>query len=270
MSSEVYRLYSGELPILISLPHGGTYVPPELIARMTPEALTLPDTDWHVERLYDFARQRGCGLITATHSRYVIDLNRDPGGKALYPGADNTELVPLTTFARLPIWREGAAPDEAEIEARRVRYWAPYMEAITSEIAFMKQKFGVAVLFDGHSIASVLPRFFEGKLPDLNLGTVGGSSCEEYLAIRVFQALKGVEGLTAVHNGRFKGGYITRRFGRPQDGVHALQLEIAQSTYMDEEPPYAWNARSAEKLRPALDAALAAIFSWAKGRIKPQ
>jgi N-formylglutamate deformylase len=235
---------------------------------MTPEALTLPDTDWHVERLYDFARRSGCGLIVATHSRYVVDLNRDPTGKPLYPGADNTELVPTRTFAGEPIWREGAAPDEAEIEARRVKYWAPYLDAVASEVAFMKQKFGLAVVWDGHSIASRVPRFFEGKLPDLNLGTVGGISCEEFLAIRVFQALKSAEGFTAVHNGRFKGGYITRRFGRPADSVHALQLELAQSTYMDEGPPFAWNARAAEKLRPVLDAALAAVLGWARGRIK--
>jgi len=268
--TELFRLYSGELPLLISIPHAGTYVPPELIARMTPEALTLPDTDWHVERLYDFARQRGCGLIVATHSRYVVDLNRDPTGKALYPGSDNTELVPLTTFDRRPIWRDGAAPDADEVEARRIKYWAPYMDALTAEVAFMKQKFGVAVLWEGHSIASELPRFFPGKLPDLNLGTVGGSSCEEYLAIRVFQALKSAEGFTSVHNGRFKGGYITRRFGRPQDNIHALQLELAQSTYMGEAPPFAWNARNADKLRPVLDAALAAALNWTKSRTKPQ
>ena len=268
MSSDVYTLLSGELPLLISVPHAGTWVPPELIERMTPDALTLPDTDWHVDRLYEFARQRGCGLIVATHSRYVVDLNRDPEGKALYPGADNTELCPLTTFAKRPIWREGAAPDEAEIEARRLRWWAPYMEAVAAELAFMRQKFGVAVLWDAHSIASRVPRFFEGRLPNFNLGTVGGIACEEYLATRVFAALKGVEGFSAVLNGRFKGGYITRRFGRPDKGVHALQLEMAQAAYMAEEPPWAWNGRRADAVRPALDAALAAILAWAKGRMK--
>src|SRR5690606_941427 len=153
--TEVFRFAPGSTPVLISIPHAGTQIPAELAARMTGEALALPDTDWHVERLYDFATSLGAGLIVATHSRYVVDLNRDPSGKPLYAGADNTELVPLSTFAREAVYRPGLAPDDAEVAQRVARYWKPYHDRIAAELAALKARFGVAVLWDAHSIPSV-------------------------------------------------------------------------------------------------------------------
>jgi N-formylglutamate amidohydrolase len=262
--TEVFHFTPGTTPVLISIPHAGTYIPAEMGARMTGEALDLPDTDWHVERLYDFATALGAGVILATHSRYVVDLNRDPAGKPLYSGADNTELVPLSTFARDAIYRPGLGPDEGEVAQRVARYWRPYHEKVTSELDALKQRFGVAVLWDAHSIPSLVPRFFSGRLPDLNLGSARGTSAAPDLVAAVMRTFESTNAFTSIVDGRFTGGYITRSFGRPQAGMHALQLELAQVAYMDEAPPYRFDAERAAPLKQLLERTMAAVAAWAQ------
>ncbi len=260
---EVFRFHRGSTPLLVSVPHCGTHVPSEVGERLTPEARLLADTDWHVERLYDFAAGLGAGLLTATHSRYVIDLNRPPDGAALYPGADNTELCPTTTFARQAIYRDGALPDPAEIELRVETRWRPYHETLAAELGRLRAEHGIALLFDAHSIRSRVPRFFDGRLPDFNLGTVGGASADAGLAARLLGICEGAAGFSSVLNGRFTGGYITRRYGNPAEGVHAVQLEQSQITYMDEDPPFGYRADLAAAVRPVLKALLAEMLAWA-------
>jgi N-formylglutamate deformylase len=242
----LYDLHRGDSALVVDVPHAGTHVPQAIADAMDAgDATALPDTDWHVEKLYAGVARHGAGLLVATHSRYVVDLNRDPAGKPLYPGADNTEVVPARSFANHALW-SGAGPSQGEIAERIRRYWQPYHDALAAEVARLKQRFGVVVLWDGHSIASEVPRFFEGKLPDLNLGTAKGTSCSDDLAARAW-SLVGGSTFTAVRDGRFTGGYITRHYGSPSDNVNALQLEVAQSAYMDEATPQAWNeARGAE------------------------
>jgi N-formylglutamate deformylase len=264
----IFQLTQATTPLLISVPHCGTFIPPELAARMTPEALAVPDTDWHVEKLYGFAPALGAGLITATHSRYVVDLNRDPSGKPLYPGADNSELAPLKTFASEPIYRPGQEPDQAEIDRRRDLYWRPYHDAIAQELARLHARFGLAILWDGHSILSEVPRFFDGRLPDFNLGTAKGMTAATDLTLRIVDILAEAKGFTSVLNGRFTGGYITRNYGRPDDGIHALQLEMAEAAYMVEGPPFAWDPERAAPLAAVLRRVVEALIAWAVARTR--
>jgi N-formylglutamate amidohydrolase len=259
---KLHDIVRGDAPLVIDVPHAGTYVPPALSAGLTAAARPLPDTDWHVDRLYAFARASGATLVVATHSRYVVDLNRDPSGASLYPGADVTELCPTRTFASEPIWEEGAAPNEAAIAARRADYFDPYHAALAAEIERVRARHGHAVLLDGHSIRSEVPRFFAGRLPDLNLGTANGASCATALQKVVAGLLAGARGFTHVVNGRFKGGYVTRHYGKPAAGVHALQLEIAQACYMDEAPPYPWDAGRAAPLGAVLEQLVEALAAW--------
>lgn len=260
-----FDLTRGTAPLLVSFPHVGTGIPDDIAARLTPAALALPDTDWHLPRLYEFARELGASTLAAHYSRYVIDLNRPPEDTNLYPGHDTTGLVPVDTFRKEPLYR-GALPDAAEIALRRERYWRPYHSALDAELGRIKSAHGVAVLWDAHSIASVLPRFFEGKLPDLNLGTAKGASCADDLQSAVEAVLRAQRGYSWVANGRFTGGYITRRYGRPQDGVHALQLEMCQGTYMDESPPFEFRDDLAAGVRPILHKLLEAVLNWAAAR----
>ncbi len=235
-----YILSPGTAPLLVSLPHDGTALPAHLQARLSAVARRVPDTDWHVARLYEFARSLGASVLVPHWSRYVADLNRDPAGHALYPGRSETGLVPTTTFAGEPIYAAGAVPDAAEIVARRERYWAPYHAALAAELARLRARHPRVVLWDGHSIRSRVPRFFAGRLPDLNLGTAGGASCSPELQARLTATLEtradGAAGhYSHVVNGRFKGGYITRHYGQPTTGIEAVQLEMVQCIYMDED-----------------------------------
>jgi N-formylglutamate deformylase len=259
---DIYRFIPGTAPLLVSMPHLGTYVPPPIAARMTNSALTVPDTDFNLDLLYNFLRDIGAASIQATHSRYVIDLNRAPDGQTLYPGASNTELCPTTQFDNGPVYRPGQAPGDDDVQMRRRAYWQPYHERLAAELAAIRAKHGYALLFDAHSIKSVVPRFFQGRLPDLNLGTGGGSSAASGLAARLIEAAGEAEGYSSVLNGRFKGGYITRQYGRPAEHIHAVQLELAECTYMNEEPPFDFREDLAAKLRPHLRALLAAMLEW--------
>ncbi|MEB2312705.1 MAG: N-formylglutamate deformylase [Sorangiineae bacterium] len=256
----------GTIPLLVSFPHDGTAIPAALARRMTPAALARPDTDWHVARLYEFVTGLGASTLRPELSRYVVDLNRDPTGLALYPGADNTGIVPLDTFAREPIYLPGAAPDEAECVERVARHFAPYHAKLAGELERLLGAFGVAVLLDAHSIPSVVPRFFEGTLPDLNLGSARGASAAPELAARAFCVLEAAEGYRAVRDGRFTGGYITRHYGAPERGVHALQLELAQKNYMVEAPPFSWVDERASALRLVLRAFVEELAAFARER----
>lgn len=254
------RLIQGSTPLLISAPHMGTFVPPDIKRRLTPPAGKLPDTDWHVDRLYDFARDMGAGLLTATHSRYVIDLNRPQEDTALYPGQVKTGLVPLETFDGAPIYLEGEEPDNVEKLNRISAYWLPYHETLEMELARLKKEFGFAVLYDAHSIKSSVPRLFNGILPDLNIGTVNGKSCAPELAAAALEAASG-SGYSAVLNGRFIGGHITRHYGRPDENIHAVQMELSQKNYMDEET-LSFLPERAEKLQVVLNRVLAALLDY--------
>ncbi len=259
---EPFRYTPGSTPLLVSIPHVGTHVPDALARRMSEAARALPDTDWHLDRLYDFAPGLGAGVLLATHSRYVVDLNRPPDGSPLYPGAENTGVCPTALFDGAPVYREGEAPEPAEVEARIDRYWRPYHDKLAAELARLKRAFGVAALFEAHSIRSAVPRLFEGRLPDLNLGTGGGRCADAGLARHLLAVCEEAPGYTRVLDGRFTGGHITRHYGRPGEGVHAVQLELAQITYMDEDPPFAFDKGRAGALRPTLRRLLETFRDW--------
>ncbi|MDG1751851.1 MAG: N-formylglutamate deformylase [Thalassotalea sp.] len=227
-----YQLIKGRVPLLISMPHNGQEIPADIVNKMSKEAQAVPDTDWYKDKLYDFAIELGAYILVPKYNRYVIDLNRDPNGIDLYPGANSTELCPTTAFDLSPLYLNGYTPDEQEINRRIELYWQPYHQTIKSTLAEMKQQFGCAVLLEAHSILSHVPRFFAGQLPDFNFGNADGKSCSENM-------LKQVTSLdfspyTMVSNGRFKGGFITREYGQPDENIHALQLELSQITYMNE------------------------------------
>ena len=261
---DLFRLRGGDTPLLLSIPHAGLEIPDTLRDTMTRKALDLPDTDWHVGRLYDFAPALGATVIATNFSRYVIDLNRDPGGEALYPDADNTGLCPTETFDRAAIHRPGRAPDDAEIARRLNQYYRPYHAGLMLELARIKSKFGYALLYDAHSIRSRVPRFFDGELPSLNIGTGGGVTANPGLAQRIVEICAAEKGYSSVLDGRFRGGYITRQYGAPGHHVHAVQMELAQNTYMDESPPYEFIEEKADRLRPLLRRVLEEMLAWGR------
>jgi len=257
---DTYHLHRGTAPLLVSLPHDGTALPDGLAGRLTDSARRLPDTDWHVSRLYGFARELGASILVPRHSRYVVDLNRPPDDASLYPGQNTTGLCPVVQFSGEPVYRDGAAPDAAEVTARVDAYWRPYHDALAAELARIRDAHGRAVLWEGHSIRGTLPFLFEGALPDLNLGTAGGASCSPALRQRLAAVLAGQDGYSHVVDGRFKGGYITRHYGAPEAGVDAVQLELAQRTYMDEDS-FDYLPERAARLQPLLRALLQAVLA---------
>lgn len=233
MSGATYSWQPGDSPLLISIPHDGRDIPGDIAARMTEAGRAIPDTDWHVRRLYAFAGETGASVLAANHSRYVIDLNRSPADETLYPGRVSTGLCPRHTFAGEAIYADGAELDGAEVRRRVETYWRPYHDRLGSELARIKAEHGFALLWDAHSIRGEVPRLFEGRLPELNFGTNGGKSCPEEILRPVLEAAAQLP-YSSVANQRFKGGYITRHYGRPLDAVYGVQLEIAQRCYMDE------------------------------------
>jgi N-formylglutamate deformylase len=259
-----FRFRQGTQPLLISMPHVGTHVPPALAARFTPEAQQLHDTDWHLERLYGFAGALGASVLVAIHSRYVVDLNRPPDGASLYPGQSVTGLCPVDTFADTPIYADGIGPDSAEINARRETVWAPYHQQLRTELDRLRAVHGTAVLWDAHSIRSIVPRFFEGKLPDLNLGTANGASCDGALADELLSIARSATGYTGVLNGRFQGGHITRHYGQPEQKIHAVQLEMTQCSYMQEAMPFNYLPSLAAGIQPTLKNMLHATLAFAQ------
>ncbi|MEX3981233.1 N-formylglutamate deformylase [Paraburkholderia sp. EG287A] len=262
MNTAVYEFHEGTLPLLVSIPHLGTGIPDGSRVQLTEIAGEVADTDWHLDTLYDFARRAGASMLGARISRYVIDLNRPSTGASLYPGQTTTGLCPTETFRGEPLYRNGAGPSAADKAQRLDRYWRPYHEKLQAELERLRAIHGRVLLWEAHSIASVLPRLFEGKLPDLNLGTNSGLSCDPRIMEAVTARLAG-QPFTWVHNGRFKGGFITREYGRPEHGVHAIQLEMCQSTYMNEAAPFEYRPDLAAKVKPVVqgmvDAALGAL-----------
>ena len=231
---DVVKVVQATGPLLVSFPHSGTEVPELIRQRFTGAAQRLADTDWYVPELYEFLARLPVSTVTANYSRYVVDVNRPAEGAALYPGQRETELCPTSTFADQPIYRDGELPDEDEVALRREIYWQPYHQTISAELERIKAIHGYALLWDAHSIAAQVPRFFDGVLPTLNLGTADGQSCDPPLAEDLHSVMQ-KSGFTSVHNGRFKGGFITRHYGDPRASIHAVQMEIAQSAYLSDQ-----------------------------------
>jgi N-formylglutamate deformylase len=256
-----FFLHHGNVPLLLSLPHDGSLIPDDIAARMTPEARRAPDTDWHVARLYAFASELGASMLVPRLSRYVVDLNRSPDDQSLYPGQNTTGLCPTHRFDGGPVYLDGGAPSADEVAERVQRHWRPYHQALAAEMARLKASHGRVVLWEGHTIrGSGLPFLFEGRLPDLNLGTADGASCTGALRVRLQEVLEAQDGYDFVVDGRFKGGHITRHYADPANGIDAVQLETSQRTYMDEhsfEYDETRGARLQPLLRRLLETALA-------------
>ncbi len=257
-----YQYIQGEQPLLISMPHNASLIPDQLSLRMTTDAATSRDTDWFVDELYDFAVSLGVHIIKPIYSRYYIDLNRDPSGEDLYPGSNSTELCPTSAFDGTPLYKKGQLPESLEIAQRIEESWQPYHRCIEDTLAQINQQYGYAILLDAHSICSTVPRFFEGVLPDFNFGTNSGLSCSASL-IAAIETLD-YKPWTQVTNGRFKGGYITRHYGEPEKNIHALQLELSQRTYMDEDS-LSWNENKANQIKVPLEKMVKCLLSWKCG-----
>jgi N-formylglutamate deformylase len=249
MMNSTFNLHQGSVPLLISMPHNGEEIPSDVALHMTDNALKVEDTDWYKDRLYDFAESLGAYIIKPTYNRYVIDLNRDPNGVDLYPGANSTELCPTTAFDLSPLYLDGSEPSAQEIKRRIKHYWQPYHQALALTLKEIKERFGKAVLLEAHSIRSTVPRFFEGQLPDFNFGNSEGKSCSSELIQQI--STLNYAPYSTVTNGRFKGGYITRHYGNPAENVHALQLELSQRTYMNEQT-LDYDVDLAEQVKPKL------------------
>lgn len=254
-----YEFHQGTLPLLISIPHAGTALTPEVEQGLSTAAQGLCDTDWHIPQLYDFARELGASILIGNYSRFVIDLNRPPDNQPLYTTA-TTGLYPETLFDGTPTFKPGMTPTDAQRAGYLANIWQPYHQQLQQELARIKAQYGYALLFDAHSIASVIPRLFAGQLPDLNLGTNDGASCTPAMHAQLEAVCAAQQQFSWVVNGRFKGGYITRAYGNPAQGVQALQLELAQCNYMEEQPPFAWRGDRAEQLQPLLKKIIEALM----------
>jgi formiminoglutamase len=260
----VFEVRQGSSPVILGFPHTGTDVPASIRERLNDNGRILADTDWHIHDLYQ-GLLPDATTVRATFHRYVIDANRDPAGVSLYPGQNTTGLVPETDFDGLPIWKEGKGPTEADIAERLREFHAPYHAALAAEIARVKAIHGVAVLYDCHSIRSHIPFLFEGRLPDFNIGTDMGKTCATEIERAAAEIAAGADGYSHILNGRFKGAWTTRHYGRPEQGVHAIQMELAQSTHLaTEAPPFALDRAKADRLRRPLKAILERIETVAK------
>jgi len=253
------EVYQGSSPLVLGLPHTGTEVPEDIRANLNARGRGLADTDWHIHDLYAGLAEGVTTVRTPIH-RYAIDVNRDPSGVSLYPGQNTTTLVPLTDFDGNPIWEH--EPDAAEITRRRDTYHAPYHAALTAEMERVKAVHGFAILYDCHSIRGDIPFLFDGRLPDFNVGTNLGTTCARDLEVMVCNHCQQAEGYTSVLNGRFKGGWTTRHYGRPNEGWHAIQMELAQATYCDETPPWRYDPARADRMRAHLSRILTDLTQW--------
>ena len=260
----MFRYRAGGSPLVVSMPHVGTELPADLRERYNALGQTVCDTDWHIDLLYDFLPAMDASVIAARWSRWVIDLNRDPEGAALYPGSFETGLCPTQSFAKEAIYAEGHVPDDAEVARRLDAYWRPYHAQLRAALDAAVARHGFALLLDAHSITSTCPELFDGRLPDVNFGTNSGAACSPAV-IEAASAAMAHHPFTQVVNGRFKGGWITRHYGRPAQGVQALQIELAQDAYMDEANPRAFNPARAQPLRDALKDVLTAALDAARG-----
>ncbi|MCQ3000827.1 N-formylglutamate deformylase [Pseudomonas syringae] len=259
----VLKFSRGRVPLLISMPHAGLRLTPAVEAGLVDEALSLPDTDWHIPQLYDFATELGASTLAAEYSRFVIDLNRPSDDKPLYAGA-TTGLFPSILFDGVPLFKEGLAPSAEERMTYLERIWTPYHQTLEQELARLRDEFGYALLFDAHSIRGHIPHLFEGRLPDFNLGTFNGASCDQELARHLEATCAKAGDYSHVLNGRFKGGHITRHYGDPANNIHAVQLELVQATYMDEFVPFRYRPDLAEPTRVVLRQLVEGMIEWGK------
>lgn len=244
------EITQGDSPIVLGLPHTGTYVPDDVLANLNDRGRGLDDTDWHIHTLYD-GLLPGLSTVRATFHRYVVDANRDPSGVSLYPGQNTTTLVPLTDFDGNDIWT--TVPTEAQIAQRRDTFHAPYHAALQAELDRVRARHGIAILYDCHSIRSGIPFLFDGTLPDFNIGTNLGTTCAPEIEAATQALCASAPGYSSITNGRFKGGWTTRHYGRPAEGQHAIQMELAQSTYLTtESAPWPYDDTKAGRLRPHL------------------
>jgi N-formylglutamate deformylase len=255
-----FDFHQGSAPLLISMPHPGVLLPDEISALLTPLARTVPDTDWHIPLLYDFARAMGASILAARYSRFAIDLNRPEDDTPLYQTA-TTGLFPDTLFDGTSVYLPGAVRGEDVKAACKEQIWRPYHQRLQDELARIKAQHGYAMLLDAHSIRGEIPRLFDGLLPDFNIGTNDGRSSASSLTGAVAKALD-APGYRQVVNGRFKGGHITRHYGQPASGAHAIQLELAQRTYMNEAPPFDYREDVARKVQPVLLRMVQAMIAW--------
>jgi formiminoglutamase len=260
----------GEGPVVLSFPHTGTDIPADIEARLVSPWIGRKDADWWIDRLYDFGADLGATLVRTRLSRTVIDCNRDPSGVSLYPGQATTELCPTTTFDGEPLYKPGMEPDAGEIARRRKLYFDPYHDALRAELDRVKARHGAVVLYDCHSIRSRIPRLFEGELPHFNIGANSGASCDPVLTNAV-RDVCAASGFSFVVDGRFKGGYTTRHYGKPENGVHAIQMELSCRGYMDdpvdfvpEKWPPAYDPDFAAPMRAALTNVIEASFEAAR------
>jgi len=262
---KVLNFKQGRVPLLISMPHAGLRLTPAVEAGLIPDARSLPDTDWHIPTLYEFAAELGASTLAAEYSRFVIDLNRPSDDKPLYAGA-TTGLYPATLFDGIPLFREGMEPSATERATYLEQIWTPYHSTLQTELARLKAEFGYALLFDAHSIRSIIPHLFDGKLPDFNLGTFNGASCDPQLASQL-EAICARHGeYSHVLNGRFKGGHITRNYGNPAENIHAVQLELGQCTYMEEFEPFRYRPDLAAPTQVVLKELLQGLLAWGQQR----
>lgn len=251
----------GSSPLVLGLPHTGTDIPEECRARLNGAGRRMADTDWHIHRLYEGLVPDVTCVRTRVH-RYAIDVNRDPSGASLYPGQNTTGLCPTTDFDGAPIYRAGEEPDAAEVERRRRAYHAPYHAALAHALERVRAAHGFAILYDCHSIRSHIPFLFDGTLPDFNIGTNEGTTCAPDIEAHTLDICSRTEGYTAILNGRFKGGWTTRHYGKPAAGIHAIQMELAQSTYMMERAPWTYLEDKAERTRTHLQTILKTLSDW--------
>ena len=259
---KLFRFQKGYSPLLVSNPHSGVMIPPEISSVMTEAALQRRDTDWHLTRLYDVPCIESAAMISANMSRYVVDLNRSPNAEPLYEGWLSTGIVPRVTFAGEPIYQDGEEPDQQEIEKRVEHYWQPYHDQLQSELKRLIGLFGFVVLLDVHSIASKVPALFDGELPDFNFGTNNGQSCGAAFQELIEDFAKQIQDYSYVINGRFIGGHITRHYGQMPE-VHAVQLELNRSTYMEEETLY-WDMEKGQEVGPVIEKFVYRLMKWAE------
>jgi len=257
--TDTFTFHPGSIPLLVSVPHDGRILPDDIAATMTEAGRDIPDTDWHVARLYEFARGLGAAIISAQLSRYVVDLNRPADNAILYEGQVATGLCPRQTFDGQDIYSHAT---DIDVAARVEQFWKPYHAKIADTLAEFRQSHGYALLWDAHSIASRVPRLFDGDLPILNLGTWAGRSCAADIAADVIGIAEDSP-FEAVVNARFQGGHITRHYGQLADNIQVIQLELAQRAYMNETTRIYDDAKASE-LRATLEPMLTAFVNAAK------
>lgn len=262
-SKAIFDLHQGSTPLLVSVPHAGTAIPERIATKLTQHSRMVPDTDWYVDRLYRFVEEIGGSMIVANYSRMVVDLNRPSTAESLYPGQNTTGLIPTALFTGDPVYLEGKEPNPNQVKDRIQKYWEPYHYGIRTELDRLRKAHGRAMLWDAHSILSEVPWLFDGTLPDINLGTNSGASCDPGLAAAV-EAVAAASDYSHVLNGRFKGGFITRNYGDPANNIHAIQLELCQSAYMNEEKPRTFRVDLAEQVRPVIRGMLEVMIGWGK------